>query len=103
MINEQQTLSTLPSPMHLELYHADPGSCRIYYRLGKRLYCLQEEEKGIFAFYRCTDCDWEEPEYEVSIKLFSFPRIGNHGQLTTDAMAFLIQSGAKFHKQEIFR
>lgn len=64
--------------IHLKYSHTDTGFCRVYFKeIAKphRLYCIQDEGK-YFVMYRCSK-DWEEPDYEVKMQLFTIPEIPN--------------------------
>lgn len=67
--------------IHLRYSHTDTGYCRVYYReiaKPRRLYCIQDEGNDIFIMYRCSDDDWEEPDYPVKLEQFTFPELPHH-------------------------
>lgn len=38
----------------MKIHAIDNGFCRIYYKEGKALYCLQEAGYGMFEFFVCS-------------------------------------------------
>lgn len=54
-------------------HSVDNGFCRVYYKIGKQLYCFQAEdyEGKIIVFYVCT-YPYGEPNYEIDWKA-TFP------------------------------
>lgn len=62
--------------INLKHSHTDTGFCRVYFEeieKPNRLYCIQDEGSS-FVMYRCSK-DWEEPDYEVKMELFTIPEI----------------------------
>ena len=50
----------------LKFQHEDTGFCRVVYKYKTSLYCVQEERKGLFVIYTCTQD--EEPMSEMKPK-----------------------------------
>lgn len=81
----------------LRYIYTDTGYCRAYYRVGAGngvLYCWQDEGKGNFILYRCTESD-HEPEYAVNIEgrdIKFYPPQGGT-DLDKDLTAFLETQG----------
>lgn len=49
--------------MKLTLIEADNGNCRVYYREGRLLRCFQEDQRGKFTLYVCSQDGEPECEY----------------------------------------
>ena len=49
----------------LKFHSEDNGNCRVYFKRGRALYCYQEEMRGKFVAYRCSNDG--EPSYTVTL------------------------------------
>lgn len=76
----------------LKFAYTDSGYCRIYYKYGTRLFCLQEEAKGVYAFYICS-CEGE-PSHVVPLEAYVFQEMKEPDAYEAGFMAFLREKGA---------
>lgn len=76
---------------HMKFAYTDPGFCRVYYKHERRLYCVQEEGRGLYEFYSCTADG--EPSHPVSIEGRVFDPIPEPDEYDVGFMAFLRDKG----------
>lgn len=55
----------------LKFVRHDRGFCRVYYRGAedRKLYCVQEDSRGVHAFYACSKDG--EPEVECTMPILA--------------------------------
>lgn len=76
----------------LKYNYTDSGFCRIYYKYGARPFCLQEERKGVYAFYLCTHEG--EPSHTIPLEAYVFEEMKNPDAYEAGFMTFLREKGA---------
>lgn len=59
--------------MHMKFKKVDRGFARVYFTNDRKLYCIQEDFKGLYNFYSCTRDG--EPEYTTEIEDETFDLI----------------------------
>lgn len=72
--------------------YTEPGYCRVYYKTKSgRLFCVQEEMKGVYEFYICSD---DEPFSPVNPAGCIFEAIPEPSEYDKGFMQYLKENGA---------
>jgi hypothetical protein len=75
----------------MKFHSTDIGYCRVYWKHGRGLYCLQEEFQGVYEFYSCTPDG--EPNYPVPLEGRVFEPISNPDDYEAGFNAYLKEKG----------
>lgn len=75
----------------MKFHSTDVGYCRVYWKSGRTLFCVQEEFDGVYDFLACTRDG--EPISSVSMDGLVFEPIPNPDQYEAGFNAFLKSKG----------
>lgn len=78
-------------PIEMAYSHTDPGFCRVFYTCKGRLFCVQEEMRGVYEFYHCSRD--EEPIAPIKLDRLVCERIPDPSEYEQGFMDWLGSKG----------